>query len=57
MTLDLRSQCSLREIVVKKIILSWVDGRDAHYPTYEPNPTHVERLGSGKTYLSFSKPT
>ena len=30
---------------MKSIHLSWIDGRDAHYPTDEPNPAHVEYRG------------
>ena len=32
-----------------------IDSIDAHYPTYKPNPAHVENLGQGKVCPDFSK--
>ena len=32
------------------------DSRDVHYPTDEPNPTHVKGLGREKAHLDFVKP-
>ena len=40
---------------MKIINLLWTDGRDVHHPTNEPNPTHVESLGQGKTRLNLIK--
>lgn len=46
----------LREKTVEKTFhLLWVDGRDIHYPTDEPNPTwHVESLCPSKPHPKFS---
>ena len=30
---------------MKRINLLWTRGINVHYPTDEPNPTHVESLG------------
>ena len=42
--------------VVKRIDLLGTDDRDVHYPTDEPNPTHVESSGWGKFCPHFFKP-
>ena len=52
---DLRSRCSWGERVVKRINLPWTDSRHVHYPTNEPNLTHVESSGWGKTCPNFLK--
>ena len=53
---DFRSRCSWGEIIVKRINLSLANNRNIHYPTDEPNPTHVESLGRGNALLDFFKP-
>jgi hypothetical protein len=40
---------------MKNINLSWIDNRDVHYPTDEPNQTHDENLSQGKPCPDFSK--
>ena len=40
---------------MKRINLSWTDGRDIYYPTKEPNLTHVKSTGQGKSRLDFFK--
>ena len=52
---DFRSRCSQGENVVKRINLPWTDNRDVHYPTNEPNPTHVENSSRGKAHPNFFK--
>ena len=41
---------------MKKSNFPWIDGRDVHYPTNEPNPAHVGSLSEGKPHPSFFKP-
>ena len=45
----------LRESVVKRINLLWIDGRHVHYPTDEPSPTHIESSCQGKVDPDFIK--
>ena len=42
--------------LIKRISLSWIGGRDVHYPMDEPNPTYVERSSQGKPRPSPFKP-
>ena len=56
LSLDFKSRCSWGESVVKRINLSWTNGRDVHYAMDEPNPTHVESSGRGKVRPDFFKP-
>jgi hypothetical protein len=46
---------SLRNNVVKKMNLLWFNGRDVHYPTDEPNPTHVQSSCWENAHLDFFK--
>ena len=41
---------------MKRINFPWTDGRDVDYQTYEPNPTHIESSGQGKTRPVTSNP-
>ena len=43
--------------MVKSTNFLWTNGRDVHHPMDEPNPTHVESSGQGKTRPNFFKPT
>jgi hypothetical protein len=56
MRLDLGFQCSWGESLVKKINFPWINGRDVHYPTNEPNPAYVRSLSKGKPHPRFFKP-
>ena len=38
---------------MKEINLPWIDSRNVHCPTDEPNPTHLESSGRGKPHLIF----
>lgn len=38
---------------MKRINLSWIDGRDIHYLTNDPTLAHVESLGQKKASSQF----
>jgi hypothetical protein len=46
----------LQGSAMKRIYLSWTNGRDVHYPTDEPNVAHVESSGRGEARPDFFKP-
>jgi hypothetical protein len=43
----------LREKFIEENNLLWIDNRDVHYPTYEPNPAHIESSSQGKPRPGF----
>ena len=54
---NFRSWCVWGESVMKRINLLWTNDKDAHYPTDEPNSTHVKSSGQGETCPDFFKLT
>ena len=40
---------------MKRVNLSWTDGRDVHFPIDEPNPAHIESSSEENRVLTFKE--